>query len=149
MHLQGVFRDLSVEVGKAVVEGDEDNIDDKFFVRMPGGGKLSKQKASEAVAALELLLSAKDAVGLTSRPKFDVAASEQGKGRLYTLMGELRYVCGRLVVVVLLKATLANCRTALGLCRGRRGRASALDLGRLPAAAHAWLTAAADATLSP
>lgn len=85
---QGVFRDLAIDVGKANVDGSEERVSDKFFVRM-AGQKLTEAKAKEAVTALELLLASKaTAPGAVSRPKFDAAATVQGKGRLYTLMGE-------------------------------------------------------------
>ncbi|GLC34950.1 Acid phosphatase pho1 [Pleodorina starrii] len=85
--ITALFRDLGVDVGKAVVEGDEVKINDTFYVRTLTGGKLSDDKAADAVRSLEVLLRSKPSSTDVSRPKFEAQGQEQpGKARLYTLM---------------------------------------------------------------
>ncbi|KXZ53126.1 hypothetical protein GPECTOR_7g1017 [Gonium pectorale] len=85
--ITALFRDLAVDVGKAVVEGDEAKINDKFYVRALSGGKLSSEKAADAVRALDVLLRSKPSSTDVSRPKFEAQGqSQSGKARLYTLM---------------------------------------------------------------
>lgn len=83
-----------MDVGKAVVEGDEAKINDTFYVRTLTGGKLSDDKAADAVRSLEVLLRSKPSSTDVSRPKFEAQGQGQsGKARLYTLMGKLSRVC--------------------------------------------------------
>ncbi|KAG2446570.1 hypothetical protein HYH02_008557 [Chlamydomonas schloesseri] len=86
--ITALFRDLGVDVGKAVVEGDEDKINDKFYVRSLSGGKLSEDKAADCVKALDVLLRSKPTGTEATRPKFENTAptAGAGKARLYTLM---------------------------------------------------------------
>nr|ABB88567.1 PhoB [Chlamydomonas reinhardtii]ABB88568.1 PhoB [Chlamydomonas reinhardtii] len=86
--ITALFRDLGVDVGKAVVEGDEDRINDKFYVRSLSGGKLSEDKAADCVKALDVLLRSKPTGTEATRPKFEntAATGGTGKARLYTLM---------------------------------------------------------------
>ncbi|GIL74061.1 hypothetical protein Vretimale_4977 [Volvox reticuliferus] len=85
--ITALFRDLGVDVGKAVVEGDEAKISDTFYVRTLTGGKLSDDKAADAVRSLEVLLRSKPSSTDVSRPKFEAQGQGQsGKARLYTLM---------------------------------------------------------------
>ncbi|GLI61446.1 hypothetical protein VaNZ11_003810 [Volvox africanus] len=85
--ITALFRDLGVDVGKAVVDGDEVKINDTFYVRTLTGGKLSEDKAADAVRSLEVLLRSKPSSTDVSRPKFEAQGQGQsGKARLYTLM---------------------------------------------------------------
>ena len=72
------------------MEGDEDRINDKFYVRSLSGGKLSEDKAADCVKALDVLLRSKPTGTEATRPKFEntAATGGTGKARLYTLMGE-------------------------------------------------------------
>ncbi|GFR48003.1 hypothetical protein Agub_g9829 [Astrephomene gubernaculifera] len=88
--ITALFRDLGVDVGKAVVEGDDGRINDKFYIRSMAGAKLSDEEAADTMRALDVLLRSKQSSTDVSRPKFErfeaAAQGQMSKARLHTLM---------------------------------------------------------------
>jgi len=81
--ISGVFRDLSVDVGKAAVNADDANVSDQFFVTS-GGAKITEAAQIDAIKqAVQAVLGYKSSLGGATRPKFGAAA---GKGGVATLM---------------------------------------------------------------
>lgn len=75
-----------MDVARANVEGNDDQINDTFYVRKLGGGKVTdKAQLEEITSSLEALLKSKAASNLVTRPKFDKAVGD-GK-TLSTIMG--------------------------------------------------------------
>lgn len=102
------FRDLGLEVAKASVEGDQQAVDDKFFVSYSeGGGKITGEAdAASVTRALEALLlrgsgggggagddAASAAARKAARPKFSTVSMQLDSSKrelLYTLMDTYR-----------------------------------------------------------
>lgn len=89
--ITAAFRDLGLDVGKAIVSGADGRIADKFYVQLPGGGKVVEQSmVSDVKKALEVLLQAR-AGSLAMRPKFDSFKSDADRAeRLYNIMDTYR-----------------------------------------------------------
>jgi hypothetical protein len=89
--ITAAFRDLNLDVGKAVVEGDDDRISDKFYVQTADGSKVDDEaKMADIKRALEVLLRTRSGP-TTTRPKFSSVSIQQDANKrelLYTLMGE-------------------------------------------------------------
>jgi hypothetical protein len=71
MKLLQLCRTPGLDVGRAVIEGDDSTVNDKFYLRTAAGEKIKDAGEQEALkSALTLLLSSKSMTAVKSRPKF-------------------------------------------------------------------------------
>jgi starch phosphorylase len=83
MKLLQLCRNPGLDVGRAVIEGDDNTVNDKFYLRTATGEKIKDAAEQEALrSALTLLLSSKSTTAVKSRPKF-----VKDKGSAGILMG--------------------------------------------------------------
>lgn len=90
--ITAAFRDLGLDVGKALVQGTDGRVSDTFYVQLPGGGKVTDASSVDDIKkALVVILSAR-AGSLATRPKFDsFKMSDQSRAeRLYNIMDTYR-----------------------------------------------------------
>lgn len=57
--ITAAFRDLGIDVARAVVDGTDANIDDTFYVRTPKGDKLPEADHENVRKSIELVISAR------------------------------------------------------------------------------------------
>lgn len=86
--LASIFNDLGLDVIKADIGSSESGVNDKFWVRTIGGGKVADVDIPAVKAAVEASLTVHSGKGKT-RPKLKVTgAAESRTELLHTLMGK-------------------------------------------------------------